>query len=186
VGREASADYIVASAAGHVDEVVFAEFRFASGTARVCSREHDIEWDGQVWAGAGRVGSIKELEEAGTIEPFGLEMALLVTDELLALALNPAEYKNRDVLLWRGLLDFSDPAGRAVVADPVGPFTYRMDLLEFELGETSAIRLTAESRLADWQRPRVRYNNDADQQAQYPGDEFFKDTESFVERVLLW
>jgi hypothetical protein len=83
-----------------------------------------------------------------------------------------------------------DPAaaarGRKIVADPVGPFTFRMDSLEFELGRTGTLRLTAEGRLADWQRPRVRYYNDADQQAEYPGDNFFANTEEFVEKTLIW
>jgi hypothetical protein len=390
--RETTAAYDSANDAAHFDEVIFAELQFASGTSYVCTREHDVDWNSITWAGKGQVGTIEPIEEAGELEPLGIAMTLKVSAELLALALDPSEYKNRDCKIWRGLLvapkylslpgtsgnyastpdgaavsitgdidlrvkvalddwvpagtrtllakwattagtrsfmfrvlnsgllsfaisttgsdfpqvnssiaptvsdgadlwvrvtrvqatgvttfytsddgetwtqlgttatlsagsaiwdspqpvelgsrvngttenapgkfyyaelrngiagdvvaspdftqvargvtSFQDAQGNtwtingsdaaivhgdvAVIADPVGPFTFRMDSLEFELGRTGTLRLTAEGRLADWQRPRVRYYNDADQQAEYPGDNFFANTEEFVEKTLIW
>jgi len=73
-----------------------------------------------------------------------------------------------------------------VVPDPIGPFLFKMDQLTYQLGRTATIRLTAESRLADWSRPRVRRYNNADHQVLHPGDKFFEHVEKQVEAVHLW
>ena len=389
---EAGAD--AALQAEHVDEIVFLEFDFLSGTSRVCSREHSVEWNGFTWLGAGRVGTVEAVGEGGELEARGIAMTLSgLTGGLLATALTPAEYKGRAVRMWcgqmeetrylslpgtagnyastpdsaavsitgdidirvkvamddwtpaaiaglsdkrgaagdrswywrlvtTGFMDFrwsvdgtaetvigttaavgasdgqvlwmrvtldvnngaggndvkfytsSDgviwtqlgatvttagvtsifdssaawgigdinaiagkvysaelrngidgpvvarfdaslmsprqtsaqmPTGEvwtinqsgtpnahierdaaAIAADPIGPFLFKMDQLTYQLGQTATIRLTAESRLADWQRPRVRRYNNADHQVLYPNDKFFEHVEKQVEVVHIW
>ena len=381
---EAGAD--AALQAEHVDEIVFLEFDFLSGTSRVCTREHSVEWNGFTWLGAGRVGMIEALSEGGELEARGIAMTLSgLTGALLATALTPSEYKGRAVRMWCGQMEearylslpgttgnyastpdsaavsitgdidirvkvalddwtpaaharlvykrdgtaaydfyilatsgipgfywgssqdataapgFADgsnhwlrvtrsastgtakfytsddgvtwaqlgadvagapgslndtadvvmigaeggvssmlagkvyyaelrngingpivakfdaslmsprqtsaqmPTGEvwtinqsgtpnahierdaaAIVAAPIGPFLFKMDQLTYQLGSTATIRLTAESRLADWQRPRVRRYNNADHQVLHSGDEFFKHVEKQVEAVHLW
>ena len=413
---EAGAD--AALQAEHVDEIVFLEFDFLSGTSRVCSREHSVEWNGFTWLGAGRVGTVEAVGEGGELEARGIAMTLSgLTGGLLATALTPAEYKGRAVRMWCGQIgeeavqsgtaqagaassltlaagttgtdnehngkilrlltgagsvqerEISDydgstkvatverawsrnaltkssavdhanwtkqngititadygaapdgtvkadrvqtdgislaryfqtvtgfagqtvcfalkmrsltganqtislhlretgfgtnyksegkvvtpewqtftisvaiPGGsagvmalvydssgalvwdflscehqwnegttpdefietdaaaitlpdatttydlihpRGIAADPIGPFLFKMDQLTYQLGQTATIRLTAESRLADWQRPRVRRYNNADHQVLYPNDKFFEHVEKQVEAVHLW
>ncbi len=186
MSRSPAAGFNTAVGAAHLEEVLFVEFQFTSGTVYACSREHNVAWNSQTWLGAGKVGSVSPIEEAGQLEPKGLELVMAVSAELLAIALDPAEYKNRTLRLWYGLLDTSSAAAITVVADPVGPFVYFMDTLDFELGETGLLKLTAESRLADWTRPRVRRYNNADQQDAHPGDRFFEYAEQMVEASFLW
>lgn len=186
MSRTTTAAFNAAHDAAHYDEIIFAELQFTSGTTRVCTREHDVVWDGHTWLGRGHVGTISPLQEAGELEPFGVEMTLKVSSELLALALDPAKYKNRSARIWAGLFDRSGVSGYAVVDAPVGPFTFRMDTLEWELGEVGLLRMTAESRMADWQRPRVRRYNNADQQAVHAGDNFFANAEQMSEAEFLW
>lgn len=187
MSRAPTAGFNTALAAAHLEEVIFIELQFKSGTSYVCSRDRDISWNGQTWLGKGRVGSIEPLEEGAQLEARSSVMSLsAIPAGMLVTALDPTEYKNRACKLWFGLLDTSSPGAITVVADPVGPFLYRMDSLDFELGEQGALRLTAHSRLEDWQRPRIRrYNND-DQQAEYPGDKFFQFTEQMVQAEFLW
>lgn len=187
MSRTPTSDYTTASEAAHFTEIVFVEFQFASATSYACTADRNVSWNGQTWLGKGRVGSIDPIEEGGELEARGIVMTLSALPAgLLALALDPSEYKNRKVRIWRGLVDQSDPLGMEIVANPVGPFVFLMDKLEFELGETATLRLTAESRLADWQRPRAYRYNDATQQALYPGDDFFKYVENMVNVELLW
>jgi len=384
---EAGAD--AALQAAHVDEVVFLEFDLLSGTSRVCSREHSVEWNGYTWAGAGLVGSIEALSDGGELEARGIAMTLSgLPAGVLATALTPAEYKGRAVRMWCGQMQearylslpgtsgnyastpdsaavsvtgdidirvklapnswgtgvhqavvikgshdefglfinpgppnsfqfyrrisgapmsvgsnthafangqpkwikvtrvamsgvgnfyhsddgmawtamgggtdvggvsddsaatlnigFRDGGGQelagkiyyaelrngidgpvvakfdaslmsprqinaqmptgevwtinqsgtpnahierdaaSIAADPVGPFLFKMDQLKFQLGSTAAIRLTAEGRLADWMRSRVRRYNNADHQVLHPGDKFFENVEKQVEAVHLW
>jgi hypothetical protein len=187
LSRDLKAGADAALQAAHVDEIVFLEFDFLSGTSRVCSREHSVEWNGFTWLGAGRVGSVEALAEGGELEARGIAMTLSgLTGGLLATALTPAEYKGRAVRMWCGQLDRSSVSALAIVADPIGPFLFKMDQLSYQLGQTATIRLTAESRLADWQRPRVRRYNQADHQVLHPGDKFFEHAEKQVEAVHLW
>lgn len=51
---------------------------------------------------------------------------------------------------------------------------------------SSQIVVTAESRLAGWERPRVRRFNDADQKKQYPTDRFFEGMTEGVEVEIVW
>lgn len=187
MSRAPTSAFNTALAAEHLEEVVFVELQFASGTVYVCTRDRDIAWNGQTWLGMGRVGSIEPVEEGAELEARAIVMTLsAIPAEMLAIALNPPDYKNRPARFWSGLLDTSSPSAITVVADPVGPFLYRMDSLDFELGESGTVRLTAHSRLEDWQRPRIRRYNDADQQAQYPGDKFFEHTEAMAQAEFLW
>lgn len=187
MSRSPSNDYTTASQAAHFTEIVFVEFQFASGNSYVCTADRDVSWNSQTWLGKGRVGSIEPIEEAGELEARGIVMSLSALPAgLIATALDPSEYKNRKVRIWRGLVDTSASSGMSIVADPVGPFIFLMDRLEFELGETGSLRLTAESRLADWQRPRGYRYNDATQQALYAGDDFFKYVENMSNVELIW
>jgi len=174
--------------AEHISQIIFLEMQFASGTVRACTREHDVVWNGFTWLGAGLVGSIEPLEEGGDLQAHGVAMSLsAIPAALISIALTPSEYKGRNVKLWFGQLDYSSAAAVAVVANPVGPFILKMDQLTFQLGgETAALRLTAESRLADWMRPRVRRYNSADHQMQHPGDLFFESVEKQIEVVHRW
>lgn len=187
MSRSPTASIINALGAAHLEQVVFVELQFASGTARVCTREHTISWNGESWLGAGRVGQIDGIQEGVQLQARSLRMTLSsIPLEMMTIALNPPEYKNRLLRLWFGLLDTSSPAAHSVISDPVGPFLYRMDSLDFELGEVGMVTLTANSRLEDWQRPRVRRYNNADQQDEYPGDRFFEYAEQMVQKDFLW
>lgn len=187
MSRSPTSAFNTALGAAHLEEVVFAELQFASGTVYVCSRDRDIAWNGQTWLGRGRVGSIEPLEEGAALEARSIALSLsAIPAGMLATALDPAQYKNRECKLWLGLIDTSSAAAHTIIADPVGPFLYRMDSLDFELGETGSLRLTAHSRLEDWQRPRIRRYNDSDQQKQHPGDKFFQYTEQMVSAEFIW
>lgn len=75
---------------------------------------------------------------------------------------------------------------RDIVADPAGPFVYRMDTMEIEAGSTATIVVRAESRLADWDRPRVRRYTDEDQQTLYSGDKFFEQVSTIQDVQILF
>lgn len=73
-----------------------------------------------------------------------------------------------------------------VLADPVGPFKYRMDVGGLTRGANPTITITAESPMADYDRPRVRRWTDEDQRAVYPDDTFFSRVPSLQELEILF
>jgi hypothetical protein len=58
--------------------------------------------------------------------------------------------------------------------------------LEGRLNAAASVVKNLESRLVDWERARVRRYNDADQQAEYPGDLGLQFVEQMVEKQLIW
>lgn len=166
----------------HLPAVVFVELDFSSGTTRVCNASHNVDWDGHTWIGAAKLGRIDPVKESGELGVYGLSMELSGIDTSLVSVMLTEHYQGRSARLWFAPLD----ADMQPVADPAGPFVYRMDVMSISLGETATLRLTAESRLADWDRPRVRRYNAADQQAVDPVDDSMKFVEQMAERQLVW
>lgn len=171
-----------ATLADHLAALVFVALDFSSGVTRVCTAAHDVDWDGYTWIGAAKVGRIEPIKESGELGVYGIAMELSGVDTSLVTVMLTEHYQGRSAELWFAPLD----ADLQVIADPAGPFQYRMDLMTIEMGATATIRLTAESRLADWDRPRVRRYNLADQQLVDLTDDSMKWVEQMAERQLIW
>jgi len=65
-------------------------------------------------------------------------------------------------------------------------FKGRMDTMNIALGKTATITLTAESRLIDWSRPRIRRYTNADQQERFSADKGFEFVSDTVEIEIVW
>jgi len=92
------------------------------------------------------------------------------------------QYLGRTVKLWLGMLD---DAG--LIADPALVFHGRADVMIIEEGpETSTITLTAESRLADLRRPKIRRYTNEDQQDLHPGDLGLEFVPAIQNTEVIW
>ena len=93
---------------------------------------------------------------------------------------DPAQ--GRDARLWLILLDDAhQPVGSAVLL-----FRGRIDTMDVELGQTATITLSVQSRLADWDRPRVRRYTHEDQKAEWPQDRGFELVAQMAEKTIYW
>lgn len=162
---------------------VFVELDFQTGFVRLCNANVTIPWNGYDWVGMGSLGNIQDVTEGSDMEARGVAMALSgIPTSLVSTALGEY-YQGRDCKIWIAPLD---PATQMPVADPVLIFFGRMDNMQIEIGETATINVSAESRFADWDRPRVRRFNDADQKTEYLTDRGFEFVEQMVEKEILW
>ena len=167
---------------GNVPMLCFVLMDFPSGFLRVNNSAVIINWGGEDWYGVGRLGSIDQIEEGATLESRGLKFRISgVPQANISTALGQ-QYQGRDCKVWLAPLT-SDYAG---IADPVLTFSGRMDVMDIELGNTATITVSAESRLADWDRPRTRRYTHEDQQLDYPGDLGFEFVPQMVEKELRW
>jgi len=167
----------------HVTYLMFVEMVFDGGTSRWTNANRSFDWDGHTWIGVGALGSIDAIEEGADTQARGIRLTISgVEPDNLALALGE-DCQGRACNLWLALVNADT---QAILADPIGPFRYRMDTMTFELGETATVTVTAESRLIDLTRARIRRYNDEDQRAEYPDDRGFEFTALMVERQLAW
>lgn len=171
-----------AAAAPVVRPVLFAELVFASGTVRMHSAVGTITWGSADWLGAGSLGRVDPVEEGADIAARGLRLQLSgIPAEHIAIALGE-HYQGQPARLYVGFLD----AGHQLVADPELVFAGRMDTMDVELGESATIQITAESRLAAWERPNIRRYTHEDQVAEYPDDRGLEFVAQTAERELIW
>jgi hypothetical protein len=169
-------------ASSQVRAVAFVEMDFPSGFLRMNNSAQSMDWNGLTWLGVGRVGSIDVISEGLTLEARGLRFSIAGVDPgHIAVALGQ-QYQGRTCKVWFAALneDYS------VVADPYLVFSGRMDTMDVELGTTASITVSAESRLADWDRPRVRRYNAADQAITDPSDKGFEFIPQMVEKNIRW
>ena len=183
MARTLTAAVTNALAADHVAALVFVSMDFSSGVLYVCNAAYDIDWNGHTWLGAGMVGRLDAIEEAADQQARAIALYLSgIPPDRISTALGEY-YQGRAITIWFAPLN---PAGYAVYADPVVVFTGRMDTMNIELGKTASITLTAESRQADQNRPRVRRYNHGDQVAFYPNDLGLQYVEQMASVTLLW
>ena len=150
--------------AGHSTFMVLVELDFQSGFVRVCNANISITWNGFTWSGLGELGQISAISESADLEAAGLTMQLSgIPLTIISTALNE-QYQGRSVKVWIAPLD---PDTQQTITDPILIFNGRGDTMSIDLGTTATLTYSAESRLADWDRARVRRFNSPDQKLDY-------------------
>jgi hypothetical protein len=163
----------------HVGWFPLVKMEFDTGTVYLSGTDFNVDYDGQLWVAARGIGHIDKLiETPDQVE--GLRFTLSgVPDSALADAQLTA-YQGRKVTVMMALLD-----GAVLSVDPTA-WQGRLDVPTIQMGRgTSTITVTAESRMADWQRPRSRFFNDADQRLIDPADSFFFGIEAMENAEII-
>ena len=156
---------------------------FPSGFVYAHSGVGDILFNANTYKGVGQLGKVSVIEETNELKPTVIKVELSGVDPaLISVALND-NIQGRSAEMYLAFLDDQ----HQVIGTPVGPWSGRMDIMSGELGnKTATIQLEVESRLADWERPRMRRYTDADQQQQYPGDKGLEFVNEMQEKEIQW
>lgn len=162
--------------------IILVELDFADGIVRLCNAGYSFKWNGVDWLGIGTLGSIEAISEGSALQMYGCGLTLSgIPPEIISEAFSQ-NYQGRAAKLWLAPLT----ADYQFIADPVVVFAGRMDTMDIQVGETATITLTIESRLVDWERPRIRRFNDADQRSEYPDDRGFRYVDQMIQKDLKW
>lgn len=168
--------------ANHVPMLVFAELDFASGFVRVTNAAYDFNWNGFTWTGVGNLGSIEAVKEGAELQMYGIGLRLSgIPSELVSIALGE-HYQGRSAKIWLAPLT----SDYQIIADPILLWSGRMDTMQIEMGDTASITVTAESRLVDWERPRIRRYNHEDQIGEYSTDKGLEFVTQATEKEVVW
>lgn len=165
-----------------VPALLLVDLDFSSGHLYVNNSALTFAWNSQTWLGLANLGSVEAIAEHSGLEMSGVRLTLTgIPSEMISIALGE-HYQGRACVIYLAPLS----SDYAVLADPVQVFSGRIDTMEISLGDTASITLTAESRLTDWERPRVRRYTHEDQLAEHPGDLGLEFVPQMAEKVLVW
>ncbi len=182
MGRTVTAAAKTESQAGVARPIALVKLEFDSGSLRLWSGRGDITFNSEVYQGVGHLGELSAIEEGAEARAFGVAMKLsAIPASHISIALIE-DVQGRPASVWLGFLDDN----YVLVGDPVLVFKGRMDTIDVEIGDTATLFLTAESRLADWQRPRIRRYTAAQQEERFPGDKGFEFVSDTVEKEIVW
>ena len=156
------------------------ELKFASGTLGLWNGYGDLTIDGQLYTGGGSLINVSAIEESADIGAKGVSMSLTgVSSSILATALTE-NYQYREANIYIGTIDSGTVSSYKA-------FSGRMDVMTInEQGETCTVSLTAESRLIDLERSRVRRWTSEDQKQIDSTDKGFEFINSLQEENIKW
>lgn len=171
-----------------VGPIVLVELDFAHGKLRLCNAPMDIEFDSnnngakEIFIGVGHLGKVSTIEEGREIKPYSLTLELSgMPQEVVAIALKE-HYQGRSGKIFLAFLDETN----TLLRDPFLIFSGRMDNMTLEVGETATIALTMQSRLADWERPRIKRYSHESHARKHKGDRFFEFIPLTATKEIVW
>ena len=178
------ADTALAAAATQavVRPYLLVELEYPAETLRVTSLPFDLTYDGDLYQGVGRLGSISEISEGTEIRSYGLALRMSGIPTDYRDAVIEADAQGKPGRVWLGLLD----ANHVPIGTPLKVFQGRIDITDIEVGETIAVTVSLESRLVDWERPRIRRFTDQDQKRAWPGDRGLEYVQAVSDMELVW
>ena len=128
------------------------KLNFDSGALRLWTGYGDVTVASETYTGGGQFLGISPVEETVEVAARGVTMSLNGIDASLITYALTENYQTRSAKVYLGVI-----SSGAVVADPYLVFDGRMDVMTIDdNGETATISMTAESRLIDLERPKLR------------------------------
>lgn len=138
---------------------------------------------GVEYFGGGNLGNISSAKENTDLDPNQIEITLAGISDAALAAIGGSNYINRNVTIKIAMLD---DQGQVIDDQAMNYFIGKTDEVKYSYGKTSSITIIARDRLADWSRPRVERNMNADQQARYPGDKGFEFVGQIADKKIIW
>lgn len=162
--------------------VFLAQFEFDSGVLNLWTGYRNLAIGGDIFVGAGELGSVTPTVETESLKAYGLSFSLSGIDtSIIATALS-APYQDRICTLWLG---FMDTVGDYI--DRVQIFKGRMDTMNIkEEGELATISITAENVLIGLERSNERRYTSEDQKLSFSTDTGFDQVPALQLKEIAW
>lgn len=177
-----TAEQITATAGAVIRPIYMASLDFPVIPLFVHSAVGTISFDGNDYLGLGQYGGIQGIKEGLESRPYEIMLTCSGIPTALIAEVLGEHYQGRAVKIYILLFDEAHQA----IGVPKLIWKGSMDYPDIELGETATVTVSCRSRMADWDRPRIRRYSHEDQQDRYPGDNCFKYVVAMVDKVILW
>jgi hypothetical protein len=144
----------------------------------------DLNWNGQIWTGAGALMGVSSVKESSDLTAIGMTVSLSGVDEtVVSLAFNELR-QGQACTVYLACVDWNTKGLRST---PYPIFTGRVDVPSIDDGgDTSIVTLQLENRLVDFERERVRFYDPATQAIFYPGDKGFDYVAALQDQKIFW
>lgn len=142
-----------------------------------------LTFGGRDYLGTGSLGTIGTIGEGSDGSAIGMTVSLSGIAPDLADDILTQPYRGAVFEVFVGALEADFVT---LVAPPKLLWRGHVDTVSLTDGEQMALTITAESRMRDQGRPRIRRYTDQEQQRRYPGDKFFQYLASLAEINLVW
>ena len=156
---------------------------FQEGDIRLWTGYGDITISSETYLGSGSFLNISKVEETSEIKATSLSVALSGLDSSILSAAINANYQNRTLTLFLGMLN----TNYSVIADVYQLFQGRMDTMTInDAGESSGIVLTVESRLIDLEKPNERRYTAEEQKTLFSTDKGLEFVTDLQDKEINW
>ena len=135
-----------------------------------------------IYVGVGGISSINAAEESSELKSTSITAQLNGLDSTYIALVLAENYYGKDASLGLVTLDSS----HAVVGEPLLLFKGFMSILTADVQSDFAVTVELESILANWERPRVKRYNSAEQENVDPNDRGFDNVAELVSKEIVW
>jgi len=162
--------------------ILMAKFEFDGGDLNLWTGYRNLTVGGDIFVGAGELGSVTPTVETETLKAAGLTFSLSGIDSLIIATALTEPYQDRPCTLWLGFMDEDNG-----YVDRVQLFKGRMDTMNIEeSGELTSVSLAAENVLIGLERSNERRYTGEDQKLSYPTDTGFDQVPALQLKEIAW
>jgi hypothetical protein len=156
---------------------------FPTANLNMWSGIGDLTVGGVDYIGAGNLLSVGDISESTELQANGIRLMLSGVSGALITKARDEDYQGRELKVLLGAMD----AGNSLIADPVVMFSGFMDTMSInDAGETAIISVTAENRLIEFEKTRVRRYTAEDQKIDFPNDKGLEYVAEMAEKEIVW
>jgi hypothetical protein len=183
MSRGLTSDFLAELSASSLKPFYAINAEFQEGDIKLWTGYGDITINSETYTGSGSFLNISGVEETAEIKATSLSIALSGVDSSILTAAINANYQNRTLTLYLGMLNES----YGVIADVYQFFQGRMDTMTInDAGENSSITLTVESRLIDLEKPNEKRYTNEDQKTLFSTDKGLEFVTDLQDKEIVW
>lgn len=172
-----------AATADLVRPIFLVQMAFPTANLNMWSGIGDLTVGGVDYIGAGNLLSVGDISESTELQANGIRLSLSGISGALITKARDEDYQGRELKILLGAMD----SGNSMIADPVVMFSGFMDTMTIsDAGETAIISVTAENRLIEFEKTRVRRYTAEDQKIDFPNDKGLEYVAEMAEKEIVW
>lgn len=172
-----------AATADVVRPIFLVQMAFPTANLNMWSGIGDLTVGGVDYIGAGNLLSVGDISESTELQANGIRLSLSGVSSVLITKARDEDYQGRELKILLGAMDSSN----SMIADPVIMFSGFMDTMTInDAGETAIISVTAENRLIEFEKTRVRRYTAEDQKIDFPTDKGLEYVAEMAEKEIVW